>query len=717
MIIHITNCVSLGACRQMCVVKVNRVESDSVGHSNKELLHTSLPVKTDLKAETDPYTDPNLFNGSGEMNKTAEDPGQWPKATQLHPGDNELQRSSPEQHELSASQDCTIRDLPPEDKKMHLVVHTRTASISEVSIGPSDSETQASNRQDSSSQTLNTDESMDTGTEIGHTGSSAKPDKIGMVCDSKYITPQCTTETLPHKLQTEPVGGDSSTSFHTLSPSGLNCSLEKSGTEENIFPPLLQRNSVDMPLLTPEPEEKASICLLPPVLTQEMPSLTPAHDGIPSVSGPASCTNQVAPVLQREMPTGSVSSHAAKKEDEQSDCGMSEHANSWHLALLYNSEVAAMPSSHGNTAHLTAGAPHSTTSGGVDDVLRKPEIAAETGHTKLENVSTGQNGTPPHQLVQDNAPQSAENYISTKLTSMDNLDHLGSTADALSLSSGGSILTSASNQNPSPPPSSISTEAVSPSALQLHQPPTYSQCTSSTTYVEPKPFSSSIWRNLNSHSPAVLIQSLNPELSADFTHDPLPYTIWTQPQCKEVTDLESSEHELHPSENQEEESRPLTWAQLEPTSLTSVGAVEPLGLCGNYDRQTREAEGSEALSLCTELGRKMQERESLQSGTVASALATGGEQEGGSDLEEGASDAEEAEEQCTVRGEETSDSSEEEEVEEAFNHNYQSPESGLEPGEICAVSAHLYTIPYKIPIFDLCLSLSPVPWAVCEEGH
>lgn len=665
----------IGACRQMCVVKVNRVESDSVGHSNKELLHNSSPVETDLK------TDPHLSCGSGEMDMTAEDPGQWPKTNQPHPGNNELH--------ISTSQECTVGDLPPEDEKLLLVLHTTTTSNSEVSVGPSDFETQTSSRQDTSSQTPNTDDSMDTVAENVHACISDEPNKNDTVCHSKGTTPQCKTEALPHSLLTEPAGGGSSTSSHALSPSGHNCSLEKNGTEENIFPPLLQRNSADMPLLTPEPEDKASICLLPPVLTQEMPSLTPAHDGIPDFSSPAACTNQVAPVLQREMPTTTLSSHAAKREDEQSDRAMSEPANNWHSSLLYNCEATAVSSSHGNTTHLTASVAHNATSGDVLDVLSKPNTAAETGHTKLMDVSTELSCASTHQLIQDIAPQS-EDEISTKLTSTDSLDHLGSPADVLSLSNAGSLLTSASLNNPSPPPT-LHTEAVSHPDLQPHHPPTYSHCTSSTTYIEPKPFSSSIWRNLNSHSPAVLIQSLNPELSSDFTHDPLPYTIWTEPQCKEVTDLESSEHELQLSQNQEEEGRPLTWAQLEPTSLMSVGATEPVGLCGDFELRRREMGGSEALSLCTELGRKLEEREILQSGSVVSDVVIGEPQDGGSDMEEGASDAEE---QCNVREEESSDSFDEEEIEEAFSRNYQCPESGLEPGEICAVSVHLYTRAY-----------------------
>uniref|UniRef100_H3CEP1 [histone H3]-trimethyl-L-lysine(9) demethylase n=1 Tax=Tetraodon nigroviridis TaxID=99883 RepID=H3CEP1_TETNG len=227
---------------------------------NRELLLNTSPVKTHLKAETDAY-----ICESKETNRTAEDSGQRPKATKLHPGTDELQCFPNEQHGLSTSQHCAINDLSPEDKKMHLVLFTASTSESEVSVNPSNPETQTPRR--------------------------------------------------------------------------------KNSTEDNIFPPLLQRSSIDMPLLTPEPEDKTSVCLLPPVLTQEMPSLTPAHDGIPNVSRPTSCTNQVAPVLQ---------------------------------PLLYNCEVAAMPGSHGNTAHK---------------------------------------GASPHQLVQDNASQSEMDHISTKLTS------------------------------------------------------------------------------------------------------------------------------------------------------------------------------------------------------------------------------------------------------------------------------------------------------------
>uniref|UniRef100_A0A7N6FM48 Lysine-specific demethylase 4B n=1 Tax=Anabas testudineus TaxID=64144 RepID=A0A7N6FM48_ANATE len=160
-------------------------------------------------------------------------------------------------------------------------------------------------------------------------------------------------------------------------------------------------------------------------------------------------------------------------------------------------------------------------------------------------------------------------------------------------------------------------------------------------------------------------------MPCNFTHDPLPYTMWTEPQCKEVTDLEDTEQDLRESENREE-GVPLTWAQLEPTSLVSVGAVEPLGLCGDYDVQRGKVDGAEALSLCRELERRGESGESLPLDT-----------DGVSDMEEGGSDGEEAEQQSSAKGESSSDSSDEEENDTSDN---ECDGSGLEPGEVCAVS-------------------------------
>ncbi|XP_037620608.1 lysine-specific demethylase 4C isoform X2 [Sebastes umbrosus] len=695
-----------GPCRQMCVVKVNRVESNSLGFSNKEPSHnshcSSIPspasaMKNDLKAEAVTHTDPQHLSGSGVTCRTpTEGLRQWPEATQMHPGINKPRFHSPEPQDLSTSQDCP----PLEANKLSSSSHTTSNSAeTEMNLCHPDSGAQTSSsscREDTLSQTPNTDSSMDTGTE-NNTNSTAKAEKMDTVVDTKHINPHSTTEAL-YDLKTEPAEGDSYTSCGSFPPSGHNCSLEKNSTEENLFPPLLQRNAVDMPQLTPEPADKVEIRPLPPVLVQEMPSLTPADDGLTSVPKAISCSHQVAPVLQRETPTGSPAS--AKQEERETDLMMSEepltveHANKWHLDSPYNCEGAAVCGLEGNAAHLTTNAMHKITSGGVHDMLIMPGIAAGKDLTKLENVTTGQTDAFTRQLVQSTAPQIEQQCSLAELASKDNSKDPAPRDNAFSLSSCGPVLSCTSNNNPPTPSPSLCAQSNSHSALQLHHHTSYSplHCTSEIPYMEPKPFSSSIWKNFNSQGPAVLIQSLHPELPSDFTHDPLPYTMWTEPQCKEVTDLEVAEHDLRESENQEEEGGPLTWAQLEPTSLVSVGAVEPLGLCGDYELHRGEADGSEALALCRELGRQRDAEESLHSDTAISPLGMGGgEQDGASDMEEGGSDGEEAEQRSSVKGESSSDSSDEEEEEEEEEENDTSncecDESGLEPGEVCAYPA------------------------------
>ncbi|XP_038569500.1 lysine-specific demethylase 4C isoform X3 [Micropterus salmoides] len=673
-----------GPCRQMCVVKVNRVESNSLGFSNKEPSPNShcspfpspaSPVKNDLKAETVTQTDHQHFSGSGFMSRTPEGLRQRPEATQMHPGSNESVCCSPEPKDLSTSKDSSIMVPPPEANKLSSFSHAASTSAeTEMSLCAPDSEAQTSSSS-CREETLNL------------TPDVAKAEKMDTVVDPKHINPHSTTEAL-YDLKTEPVEGDSS-----FSPSGHNCSLEKSSTEENVFPPLLQRNAVDMPQLTLEPADKVGICPLPPVLIQEMPSLTPADDGLTDVPKSRSCSHQVAPVLQRETPTGSPSSHGAKQEEREIDLMMSkelltvEYANNWHLDSPNNFEGAAMSGLEGNTAHLTANAVHKITSGGLHEMLLMPEIAAEKDCTKLENVATGQSDTSPRQLSA--APQTEQQYSLAELASKDNSKDPAQRDSALSLSSAGFLLTGTSNNNPSALSPPLCSQSDSHSALQLHYHTTYSpsNCTSHNPYTEPKPFSSSIWKNFNSQGPAVLIQSLHPELPSDFTHDPLPYTMWTEPQCKEVTDLEDPEQDLRESENREEEGAPLTWAQLEPTSLVSVGA-EPLGLCGDYELHRGEADRSEALSLCRELGRQREAEETLHSDTAVSPLGMGGgEQDGVSDMEEGGYDGEEADHQCSAKGESSSESSDEEEEEENDTSNYECDESGLEPGEVCAYPA------------------------------
>lgn len=679
------------------MVKVNRVES-SLGISNVNPKNSRSSSKNDPKAETITHDDPDHLSGSGVKNWIPEGRQKCPEVTQVHPGINESRRCSLEPKDLSISQDCCIRTAPLEGTRLSSSSHTAgTSAETEMSWCAPESEAQTSNsssRENTLSPRPNTNSSMDT-CSGNFTNITAKPEKMDTV-DPKHINPLFTTEAL-YDLKCEPAEGDSCTSCGSPSPSGHNCSLAKSSTKENVFPPLLQMNAIDMPHLTPEPPDKNGVCPLPPVLTQEMPSLTLADDGLTDIPKSRAYTHQVAPVLQRETPAGSPSSHEPKQEETETDLMMSkeslgvEHANNWHLDSPYNCDGAAMSSLERNAAHLSSNTMHKKTSGGVHEILIMPEIAAEKDHAKLENLTPGQSVASSCQLAQSVAPQTKQQPSLAELESSDNSKDPAQADTAFSLSSNVSLLTGPPKNNPHTPSPPVCSQNNSHSALQLHH-NTYalSHCTSQDPYTEPKPFSSSIWKNFNSQGPAVLIQSLNPELPSVFTHDPLPYTMWTEPQCKEVTDLEDPEQDLRESANQEEEAGSLTWAQLEPTSLVSVGAAEHLGLCGDYELHKMETDGVEAFALCRELGRQKDAEENLHSVAALSPLVMGvGDQDGMSDMDDGGSDVEESEQQSSAKAgssSDTSDEEEEEEDEENDTRTYKCNDSDLEPGEVCAVS-------------------------------
>ncbi|XP_026159643.1 lysine-specific demethylase 4C isoform X2 [Mastacembelus armatus] len=685
-----------GPCKQMCVVKVNRVESDSLGFSNKELSQNShcsslpsraSPVNSDLKAETATDIDHPHLSGSGVLSRTPEGLRQWCEASQMHLEINESRCCSPEPQDLLTSQDCSISPPHLEANKLGSWSHTlRISAETEMSLCPPDSEAHTSTfscREDSLCVNPNTDASMATGPKT-YTN-MAKIERMETVVYPKHSSLHSTTEAL-YDLKTEPVEGDICTSIDSVSASGNSCSLKRHNTEEN--PPLLQRNTVDMPQLTPEPTDKIGICSLPPVLTQEMPSLTPADDGADDAQKSRSCNHQIAPVLQRETPTICLS-HGTKQEEKETELLISkeslpvEQASNWHLDPSCNCEGATVSVLKGSTAQLSAEAMCKITSGVLHEMVIMPDIAAEKDHKEQENLTSGQSG--PSQLVQSTTSETQHLLIPTDLAYRDNSKHPTQRDDVFTLSSTGCPLAGTSNSNNPDPTAPLCTD--SHSALQLqHTTYSLSHCTSQNPYTKPKPFSNNIWKNLNSHGPAVLIQSLQPELSADFTHDPLPYTMWAEPQCKVVTDLDDPEQDLRESENQEEEGGPLTWAQLEPTSLVSVGAVEPLGFRGDYELHRGEVVGVEALSLCREMGRQREAGENLQSDAAVLPLRMGrGEQDELCDMEEGGSDVDDdVEQESSTKGGSSSDSSDEEENDTT---NINCDESGLEPGEVCAYPA------------------------------
>ncbi|XP_013884074.1 lysine-specific demethylase 4C isoform X2 [Austrofundulus limnaeus] len=648
-----------GPCRQMCVVKVNRVESKSLGGSNKDTSCNSScpasPGKNELKAAVTDSQDPSRSEVS---ERTPEGLGSSPEATQRHPGINESRCCSSVPQVLNSSS------------------HTDTSPESEMDLCPLESGAHVSSPS-SHSLTLDTDSRKHTST-TNYTNDTVKTEEMDTV-DPKHINSHSTAEAL-YDLKSEPAGVDSNTSsFFSSLQSG---SAVTDRNEESLLPPLLQRNTGDMPQLTLELTDRIGICPLPPILTQEMPSLTPASDELTNLPKSASGNHQIAPVLQRETPTGSPSSHEAKEEEVDVELstrpGAVLHANHWHLVLPDNCEEAAASGSRGNAAHSPVSGLHKIMSGDVHETLT-PSAVATVDQTKLENFTCGPNDTTPSQLDHRTAPQSEPqpNLDVNKDNSKDTTPR---------------VLSGHTNKTPPTPDPTLCFQNNSHTALQLNHHTTHSSCNYAfqNPYTEPKPFSSSIWRNFSSQGPAVVTQSLHTDLPSDFSHDPLPYAMWTEPQCKQVTDLEDPAKDLHRLENQEEAGGAPTWAQLEPTSLLTVGAIEPLGLCDDYDLQRDEVDEAVSLSLSRELGKQREE--------VSPIGAGGSEHNGESDMEDEDSEGECMEQQRHAKGESSSDSSEEEDEDESDTNKYECEESSLEPGEYPILSAKRTTKSWRHPL-------------------
>lgn len=73
---------STGACRQMCVVKVNRVESNVLGVSSKDSSQDCSPASSPPPSSLAPEPDASPDGASERL-------GQWPYSPQTHPGHDE----------------------------------------------------------------------------------------------------------------------------------------------------------------------------------------------------------------------------------------------------------------------------------------------------------------------------------------------------------------------------------------------------------------------------------------------------------------------------------------------------------------------------------------------------------------------------------------------------------------------------------------------------
>uniref|UniRef100_A0A8C7ZME8 Lysine-specific demethylase 4C n=1 Tax=Oryzias sinensis TaxID=183150 RepID=A0A8C7ZME8_9TELE len=631
-----------GACRQMCVVKVNRVESKGLGFSFKSDAQNSDSPASPINDEE--KRSPTEIHGVAQSPSRSTSPIpesqiSIPKVIQMQPGAKEKRSFS------SVSQNCldSVRIPPLEANNISLLCHTNISTETITDSFPLQSQINGSS---SLSQSLN----ADSNTDIQDHNNTVKAEKIHTRVDPTCIKQHSTAL---YNLKSEPVEGGSCTSNASLAPLQHNCRAGKRSVEENLFPPVLQQAAVDMPRLTPEPEDKAGICPLPPVLTQEMPSLTPATDEGLAFPKPSASSNQVAPVLQRETLTELPVHCHAENQREGADAKLSaeagKHANHGEAGH------------RGNTAHWSAGGLQEQTSAGVHETLITSPVTPTNHPVEMEKCPAGHGGAVHSQLAQRTASPREPHSNSEEKNQDDSKD---------AVQMGGSV-SSDTNQKFSAPVPPLPTHNANHTLSHLSQFTTHPSSDSPSSYMEAKTFSSGIWKNFSSQEPSALIQGLNPELPSNFSHDPLTYSMWSEPLCKQVTDLEVPGQDLCRSKNQEDGGVALTWAQLEPTSLLSIGAIEPLGLCEEDQPQRGEANGAESLSKGRELGGQREVDERMYSEMLVS-LGTAAEQDTASDMEEGTSD----EEEQLSSGKESSSSSSEEEEDSS-----ECDESGLQPGE------------------------------------
>ncbi|XP_053711415.1 lysine-specific demethylase 4C-like isoform X1 [Synchiropus splendidus] len=605
-------------CRQICVVKVNRVESISPGYSVNNLKNpqpaaappSSSSVKDDLEAEPLTHLDIQTLPGSRVKCGSPQGFRHSPEAFQMHQGINESTSHCSKQQDIS-----TTRNGSTEPSFLEACGPCTSA---EAHIGLCSLD----HRQHASSSPCRTN------------SESIEMDSV----DQKQTKQHLNSDAL-YKTRSFSVDGDC-----YKSSSGNSSDIRDD--EEN--PPLLQKNVIDMPHLTPETADKLGLCQLPPVLTQEMPSLSLPDDGVVDTS--KSRTHRVAPVLQREtwLETNETKGSAAS------------------TLRLFNNGIEAVLDSCA-AADFVENAMHEIAPGGIDELLTKPEAAEKEPvrcHTRVLSDTCQLEQKPPSILASNELER---NNCSAQI----------GLSSYLGVPACHSTSTTIINQPESHLPP-VHTENGSRSALPpINRSQTPTRDVNQNLFLEPEPCD--MWKNLNTQNHPVLVQTLHPE--ADQTHNSLPCTMWTEPRYQNVTDLVDSEQALHELKNQEEDGGSYTWAQLHSTSLDSGGAPEHLELGENAPLHRRKLGKEESFCLSERLGRL--ETGSLTSNTKKSPLSiAAAEKVDLSDMVDGErSGKEEAQYRQAVKRA-RHDSSGEEEEEEEGNDTDDCDGPNLEPGEV-----------------------------------
>lgn len=579
-----------GPCRQMCVVKVTRVESDLLAHSTSQVkdasperLSTSPLTSTSSQSNPDPghassQTSVNLDEGRVSTNtvSTAQ-PGPEPTSesdiTVDVTLDSERTAESPNQTDCEPVSGISAHSVP--------VTHSQRRSSTGAAVLFSESDSQ-----------------------------QAKIETEEMVADI---------------LTESSIDYATSALYKEQSSIRLHSNLQDSETLENRTNFEIQTAPFcEMPLLMPElTEERVN----PHSLVPEMPSLTLAIRPDTANHRPHSLSS-TAPVLHLEK------SHSPPViTDDVGTCSEKACPN-WPIV-----PQESVRQSFNNSISDTFIAKPASPS--LVSQWEPPEESKQEGH-KHTCPSTDQN-TQHESITQFKITTHSILQRST-VADMDFIDARNSNNSA----------------GRGDKQTSLSLEEQSSSLTSSHGP-----------FVESKPFT--IWKNLSSQNPAVLIESLQPELVmglttgvnslTEYSHDSLPYTMWSESGCQQEKFPDSPN------------SSPCTqtWTNLEPIPMQCSSADVALNTPIDLKQQNIEMVPAVACVLGEQTGSQATQEEEFKGQEYYEGVK--------SEHDGSVSDSDSCE-----SGDKGADSSSESSEENAMS-DPEYVETGLEPGEVCTVSS------------------------------
>ncbi|XP_016298926.1 lysine-specific demethylase 4C isoform X2 [Sinocyclocheilus anshuiensis] len=560
-----------GPCRQMCVVKVTRVENDLLAHSTRQD-DSSEQLSTPPLTPTSRQSDHDLGHTSSETSFIFDE-------GRVSTNSNSTAQPGPEStSDSSVTVDVTL------DSERTAESPNQALNCEPVSV------TSASSIPVTHSPRLNS-----TGAALLFSETDSQQAKIE------------TEETVADILTEGSIDYGTSALYKEQSSIRLDSALHGLETSENRTNSEIQNTSFcEMPLLMPELiEERVN----PQSLAPEMPSLTLAVRPDTTNHRPHTPNNN-APVL---------------------------HLEKSHSPPVITDDVGTYSER---------------------PCLDWPFVALQEGVSQSQNsISDTFRAKPGHEHV-PSADQNTQNgSISQFKITTQSILQCSTVADVDLMDTRDSEMASGDKQR------SLSLEEQS-SSLTCSQGP----------YVESKPFT--IWKNLSSQNPAVLIESLQPELVVglttgvssltDYAHDSLPYTMWSESGCQQEKFPDSPN------------SSPCTqtWTNLEPIPMQCSGADMAPNTPPDLKQQNVELELAEACVLSEQAGSQEPQEEKFKGQEYYEGAK--------SDHDGSVSDSDSCE-----SGDKGADSSSESSEENATS-DPEYVETGLEPGEVCTY--HMQTV-------------------------